>query len=49
MELLKTFKKHRAAISGLAFRRGTHTLYSCSHDRMVIVWNIDAMAFVEHL
>ncbi|XP_037790416.1 U3 small nucleolar RNA-interacting protein 2-like isoform X2 [Penaeus monodon] len=49
MEFLKTFKKHRAAISGLAFRRGSHTLYSCSHDRMVIVWNIDAMAFVEHL
>ncbi|XP_042865784.1 U3 small nucleolar RNA-interacting protein 2-like isoform X2 [Penaeus japonicus] len=49
MEHLKSFKKHRAAISGLVFRRGSHTLYSCSHDRMVIVWNIDAMAFVEHL
>lgn len=46
---LKKFKKHRGAISGLAFRYGTHTLYSAAHDRMVMVWNLDAMAFVENL
>ncbi|XP_076066763.1 U3 small nuclear riboprotein factor 55K isoform X2 [Oratosquilla oratoria] len=49
LEHLKTFKKHRGAVTGLAFRRGTHTLYSCSHDRLVMVWNLDAMAFVENL
>lgn len=49
LEHLKTFKKHRGAISGLAFRSATHTLFSSSHDRMVMVWNLDAMAFVENL
>lgn len=49
LEHLKTFKKHRGAISGLSFRWGTHTLFSSSHDRMVMVWNLDAMAFVENL
>ncbi|XP_050716461.1 U3 small nucleolar RNA-interacting protein 2-like [Eriocheir sinensis] len=49
LEHLKTFKKHRRAISGLAFRWGTHTLFSSSHDRMVMVWNLDAMSFVENL
>ncbi|KAK7079026.1 pre-rRNA processing protein [Halocaridina rubra] len=49
LKRLKRFKKHRSAISGLAFRRGTHTLYSASHDRLVMVWNLDAMAFVENL
>lgn len=49
LEHLKKFKKHRGAVSGLAFRRATHTLFSSSHDRMVMVWNLDAMAFVENL
>ncbi|XP_045618040.1 U3 small nucleolar RNA-interacting protein 2 [Procambarus clarkii] len=49
LEHLKTFKKHRGAVSGLVFRRATHTLFSASHDRMVMVWNLDAMAFVENL
>lgn len=46
---LKKFKKHRGAISGLVFRHSTHTLYSASYDRMVMVWNLDIMAFVENL
>jgi len=45
---IKRFKKHRNAISGLAFRTSTHTLYSASHDRLVMVWNLDALAFVEN-
>jgi len=49
LEHLKRFKKHRGAVSGLAFRRATHNLYSASHDRLVMVWNLDAMAFVENL
>lgn len=34
---------------GLAFRRGTHDLYSASHDRSVKVWNVDENAYVETL
>lgn len=49
MEILKTFRGHRDSISGLAFRKKTHTLYSCSFDRAVKVWNLDEMAYVETL
>lgn len=34
---------------GLAFRRGTHQLFSCSHDRTAKIWNLDEMAYVETL
>ena len=44
-----TFKGHRSPVSGLAFRRGSHTLFSCSHDRSVKLWNLDEMVFVETL
>ncbi|XP_056324273.1 U3 small nucleolar RNA-interacting protein 2 isoform X1 [Danio aesculapii] len=43
------FTGHRGAISGLAFRRGTHTLYSASHDRSIKVWSVDENAYVETL
>lgn len=33
-------RQHRDAISGLAFRHGTHDLYSVSFDRTVKVWNV---------
>jgi len=33
-------RQHRNAISGLAFRHGTHELYSASFDRTVKVWNV---------
>ncbi|KAB7494525.1 U3 small nucleolar RNA-interacting protein 2, partial [Armadillidium nasatum] len=46
---LRTFTKHRGAVSGLCFRKGSHTLYSCSHDRMVMIWNLDVMAFADNL
>ncbi|KAL1265991.1 hypothetical protein QQF64_004018 [Cirrhinus molitorella] len=46
---LYTFKGHKGAISGLAFRRGTYTLYSASHDRSVKVWSVDENAYVETL
>uniref|UniRef100_A0A8C4XE79 U3 small nucleolar RNA-interacting protein 2 n=1 Tax=Erpetoichthys calabaricus TaxID=27687 RepID=A0A8C4XE79_ERPCA len=46
---LYTFPGHRDAVSGLAFRRGTHQLYSASHDRSVKVWNVDENAYVETL
>ncbi|XP_039530036.1 U3 small nucleolar RNA-interacting protein 2 isoform X1 [Pimephales promelas] len=43
------FTGHRGAVSGLAFRRGTHTLYSASHDRSIKVWSVDENAYVETL
>ena len=41
MARLHTFKGHRDAVSGLVFRRGTHTLYSSSWDRSVKIWSVD--------
>uniref|UniRef100_A0A2K6AI85 U3 small nucleolar RNA-interacting protein 2 n=1 Tax=Mandrillus leucophaeus TaxID=9568 RepID=A0A2K6AI85_MANLE len=46
---LYTFTGHRDAVSGLAFRRGTHQLYSTSHDRSVKVWNVAENSYVETL
>ncbi|EDL77289.1 RNA, U3 small nucleolar interacting protein 2 (predicted), isoform CRA_a [Rattus norvegicus] len=46
---LYTFTGHRDAVSGLAFRRGTHQLYSTSHDRSVKVWNAAENSYVETL
>ncbi|KAH8887355.1 WD40 repeat-like protein [Thozetella sp. PMI_491] len=40
---------HRDAVTGLAFRRGTNQLYSCSKDRTVKVWSIEELAYVETL
>ncbi|KAM5154589.1 U3 small nucleolar RNA-interacting protein 2 isoform 1-T2 [Callospermophilus lateralis] len=46
---LYTFTGHRDAVSGLAFRKGTHQLYSTSHDRSVKVWNVAENSYVETL
>ncbi|XP_051528626.1 U3 small nucleolar RNA-interacting protein 2-like isoform X1 [Myxocyprinus asiaticus] len=46
---LYKFTGHRDAVSGLAFRRGTHDLYSASHDRSVKVWNVEENSYVETL
>lgn len=46
---LKVFTHHRDAVTGLAFRRGTNQLYSCSKDRTVKVWSLDELAYVETL
>lgn len=46
---IKDLQGHRGAVSGLVFRRDTHTLYSASEDRSVKVWNLDDMAYVESL
>lgn len=40
---------HRSGISGLVFRRNTHTLYSSSLDRTVKIWNLDETSYVETL
>ncbi|KAJ3106078.1 pre-rRNA processing protein [Phlyctochytrium planicorne] len=45
-----SFKQHRDAITGLAFRKGPiNHLYSCSLDRTVKVWNVDEMTYIETL
>lgn len=46
---VKVFTHHRDAVTGLAFRRGTNQLYSCSRDRTVKVWSLDELAYVETL
>lgn len=40
---------HRGGIRGLTFRKKKHTLYSCSDDRSVRIWDLDAMGYVESL
>ncbi|KAL3204518.1 hypothetical protein MRX96_011522 [Rhipicephalus microplus] len=49
MQQLHIFQGHRGPVMGLAFRTGSHQLYSCSADRSVKVWNLDEMAYVETL
>ncbi|XP_069000752.1 U3 small nucleolar RNA-interacting protein 2 isoform X2 [Embiotoca jacksoni] len=46
---LYRFTGHKGPVSGLSFRKGTHDLYSASHDRSVKVWNVDENAYVETL
>ncbi|KAL4655971.1 U3 small nucleolar RNA-interacting protein 2 [Arapaima gigas] len=46
---LYKFTGHRDAVSGLSFRKGSHDLYSASHDRSVKVWNVAENAYVETL
>ncbi|TKW56314.1 putative WD repeat-containing protein C2E1P5.05 [Colletotrichum tanaceti] len=46
---IRVFTHHRDAITGLAFRRGTNQLYSCSKDRTVKVWSLDELAYIETL
>lgn len=49
LQPIKVLSQHRDAITGLAFRRGTNQLYSCSKDRTVKVWSLDEMAYIETL
>ena len=46
---IRAFTHHRDAVTGLAFRRGTNQIYSCSKDRTVKVWSLDELAYVETL
>uniref|UniRef100_A0A8C8J617 U3 small nucleolar RNA-interacting protein 2 n=1 Tax=Oncorhynchus tshawytscha TaxID=74940 RepID=A0A8C8J617_ONCTS len=46
---LYKFTGHKGPVSGLSFRRGTHDLYSATHDRSIKVWNVDENAYVETL
>jgi len=42
LQPLRIFNHHRDAVTGLAFRKGTNQLYSCSKDRTVKVWDLDS-------
>ena len=46
---LKVFYQHRDAVTGVAFRRNTNQLYSCSSDRTIKIWSLDELAYVETL
>ena len=46
---LRVFNQHRDAVTGLAFRRGTNQLYSCSKDRTIKTWSLNELAYVETL
>ncbi|KAF8473935.1 WD40-repeat-containing domain protein [Kalaharituber pfeilii] len=46
---LKIFKQHRSPVMGLAFRRNTHQMYSCSADRTVKSFSLDELAYMETL
>ncbi|KAG7494377.1 U3 small nucleolar RNA-interacting protein 2 isoform X1 [Solea senegalensis] len=46
---LYKFTGHKGPVSGLSFRKGSHDLYSASHDRSVKVWNVAENAYVETL
>ena len=37
------------SLQGLVFRKESHQLFSCSHDRSVKIWNVDERAYVETL
>ncbi|KAJ1963116.1 pre-rRNA processing protein [Dispira parvispora] len=51
-ELLRTFKHHKDAITGLAFQQSLahdNQLYSCGLDRMVKVWNVNQLSYMDTL
>ncbi|KAK9867799.1 hypothetical protein WJX84_000811 [Apatococcus fuscideae] len=48
-EHVHCFTGHKDAISGLAFREGTHEIYSASFDRSIKLWNFDDRAYMDTL
>ena len=46
---VQAFPGHRDAVTCLAFRPGSRTLFSGSLDRCVKVWSLDDMAYVDTL
>ena len=47
--LAQSLPGHRDAISGMAFRQGTHELYSCAFDRTIKLWSCDDCTYVDTL
>ncbi|CAI5745609.1 unnamed protein product [Peronospora destructor] len=48
-ELLESFSGHRDAVSSLAFRLRSHSLFSGSFDRSIKHWNLTEMGYIETL
>ncbi|GMF31137.1 unnamed protein product [Phytophthora fragariaefolia] len=48
-ELQESFAGHRDAVSALAFRLRSHSLFSASFDRSIKHWNLTEMGYVETL
>jgi ribosomal RNA-processing protein 9 len=46
---LRAFPGHKDAVTALAFREGTHQLFSGSLDRSIKSWELDDMAYVDTL
>ncbi|KAJ8956219.1 hypothetical protein NQ314_006752 [Rhamnusium bicolor] len=49
LKFIKRLTGHKKAVTGLCFKKDSHTLYSCSKDRLAKVWSLDEMAYVETL
>jgi ribosomal RNA-processing protein 9 len=49
LEYLGALKLHRTGVTGLAFRAGSSSLYSCSLDSTVRVWAVAEMLAVDRL
>ena len=45
----QAFGGHKDAVTGLAFREGTHELFSGSADRSIKLWSLDDRAYVDTL
>jgi ribosomal RNA-processing protein 9 len=46
---VKAFEGHRDAVTSLAFRHGSYSLYSSSFDRCVKHWDLQEMGYLETL
>lgn len=46
---IKSFPGHKDAVTALAFRQGTHELFSGSLDRSIKIWSLDDMAYLDTL
>ena len=47
---VKTFAgAHKAAVSAVTFRMGSHQLFTGSYDRTIRIYNVDQLAYVETL
>lgn len=46
---VQAFAGHRGAVAGLAFRIGTHQLFSGSYDRSIKIWSVDDLAYMDSL
>lgn len=46
---IRSFPGHKDAVTALAFREGTHQLFSGSLDRSIKIWSLEEMGYVDTL